>query len=181
MNKIKISSYFPHSPSFLKVKYTLSLISLLGILGTCTFVSEVAMGEVNSPKIKQSTSENIHTINGKLDRNSKKFSKSKTYYNIHKFEGKAGEKIVLDLISKDFDAYLILRDPKNKKIARNNNSGDENNARIVVTLPSTGTYTIIAKTHKGGESGNYQLNRRAASPRDLELADIQKLIPGDGL
>ena len=173
-NKLNTSSLFSYSLSFLKLKYTLSLISLLGIFGVCIFASEVATGQINYSITKGTENVNINTINGKLDSSSKKNSDNNRYYNIHQFEGKAGEQIVIELNSKDFDAYLILRDSKDKNLAEDNNSGEENNARIVITLPSTGTYKIFA-THKARKSGNYQLSWRAASPEDIELAEAARL------
>ncbi|MCJ8282293.1 MAG: tetratricopeptide repeat protein, partial [Rivularia sp. ALOHA_DT_140] len=173
-NLLKTSSLLTYSLSLFKIKYTLILISLLGIFGVFTFASEVVMGQMNSPILKEKTSKDINTINGKLDSSSKKLSDKNIYYNIHNFEGKAGDKIFIELTSKDFDAYLILRDSEDNNIAEDNNSGEGNNAKIFITLPSTGTYKIFA-THKAGKSGNYQLSWRIALPRDIELAEAGRL------
>ena len=83
-NETNTSSLVPRSP--LRVpcylfKYALSSIGFLAVLGTGVFVPKLALGEVNSPKFKQSTNENIHTVNNKLDRSSKKFSNNNSYDN----------------------------------------------------------------------------------------------------
>ena len=157
------------------LKHVLTVISSLPLLGFLLVVSPVAQGEVNSANANQSNSKNIHTINGTLDASSKKFNNNDSYYNVHKFEGEAGEQIVIELRSNDFDPYLILRDPENKKIADDDDNGEGNNARIVITLPSSGSYTIVANSYKGKESGKYQISRRPALPQDLELAKAGKL------
>jgi tetratricopeptide (TPR) repeat protein len=99
---------------------------------------------------------------------------NKIYYNVHTFEGKAGEQITIDLTSSEFNSYLILLDPEGKKIAEDDDGGSGNNARIIVTLPTSGTYTIIANA-RTGETGNYTLSWRKTTSDDLALAEAHKL------
>ncbi|NCR01945.1 MAG: tetratricopeptide repeat protein, partial [Microcystis aeruginosa L211-11] len=101
--------------------------------------------------------------------------KDGSYFNVHTFPGKAGEPLIIDLTSKDFDTYLILLDPNNNKIAENDDGGDENNARIVLTLPVTGTYTLIVNSAKAKESGSYVLSWREATENDITLAEAERL------
>jgi tetratricopeptide (TPR) repeat protein len=67
-----------------------------------------------------------------------------------------------------------LLDPESKKIAEDDDSGSGNNARLIVTLPTSGTYTIIANAHTG-EAGNYTLSWREGTSDDLALAEAKKL------
>ena len=115
------------------------------------------------------------TVEGRLDSNSQTFEDDKSYYNVHTFEGRAGEQITIDLTSSEFNSYLILLDPEGKKIAEDDNAGSGNNARIIVTLPTSGTYTIIANAYKAGETGNYTLTWREATSDDLALAEVWQL------
>jgi CHAT domain-containing protein/lipopolysaccharide biosynthesis regulator YciM len=116
------------------------------------------------------------TLEGRLDSNSRTQKNDKSYYNVHTFEGRAGEQITIDLTSSEFDSYLILLDPEGKKIAENDDGGSGNNSRIIVTLPTNGTYRIIANAHKAGETGNYTLSWREATSDDLALAEAGKLM-----
>ncbi len=116
------------------------------------------------------------TLEGRLDSNSRTQKDDKSYYNVHTFEGTAGEQITIDLTSSEFDSYLILLDPEGKKIAEDDDGGSGNNARIIVTLPTSSTYRIIANTRKAGETGNYTLSWREATSDDLALAEAEKLM-----
>ncbi|MDY7012082.1 MAG: tetratricopeptide repeat protein [Cyanobacteriota bacterium] len=115
------------------------------------------------------------TINGRLDSNSPVLSDDNSYYNTHTFEGKTGEQLVIELTSSEFDSYLILFDPESNQIADDDDGGEGNNSRIIVTLPATGTYTIFANSYEAGETGNYTLSWRVTTAEDLELAEAQQL------
>lgn len=69
----------------------------------------------------------------------------------------------------------ILPQKQGKKIAEDDNSGSENNARIIATLPTAGTYTVFVYTRTPGEVGNYQLIWRTTLPEDIELAEAEQL------
>ncbi|KST67994.1 CHAT domain-containing protein [Mastigocoleus testarum] len=64
---------------------------------------------------------------------------------------------------------------ENQPIASDDDSGEGRNARLVIKLPKTGTYTIGVMNRKPGEIGKYQLTWREALPRDIELAEAEKL------
>ena len=109
-------------------------------------------------------------VEGQLDNDN-----NVSYVDIHTFEGKAGETIVINLISDDFDAFLILEDPDSEIIASNNDGGKGENARIVIELQKTGTYTVLVTKVKADERGNYQLSTRQATETDIALDKAEKL------
>ncbi|WP_424101985.1 tetratricopeptide repeat protein [Moorena producens] len=115
------------------------------------------------------------TVRDRLNSNSETLENNIYYYNPHTFEGKAGEQITIELTSEEFDPYLILIDPDGNRIAKDNNSGEGKNARITVTLPTTGTYVIWANSYNQQETGNYTLSWRAATPSDLLQAKADQL------
>ncbi|MFK8185074.1 MAG: PPC domain-containing protein [Phormidesmis sp.] len=79
-------------------------------------------------------------------------------YDKHTFSGISGQQITIYLESSDFDPYLILLDPQGKRISENDDISRSNrNSRLVITLPTTGTYTIIANSYEPGKSGTYSL------------------------
>ncbi|MDE5071538.1 MAG: PPC domain-containing protein, partial [Trichodesmium sp. St5_bin8] len=112
------------------------------------------------PSTTEATEELI--INGTLNENSELFEDG-SYFQWHTFTGKAGEAITIELSSSEFDAYLMLVDPRFNKIAENNDGGENNNAKITITLPTTGTYTVIVKAFEKGQQGSYKLSWRQAS------------------
>ena len=125
------------------------------------------------PPITEATEELI--INGTLNENSELFENDGSYFELHTFTGKAGEAITIELSSSEFNAYLIVVDPKSKKIAENDDGGENNNAKITITLPTTGTYTVIVNTHEKGQQGSYKLSWREASAKDQSLAFAKEL------
>ena len=97
-----------------------------------------------------------------------------SYYNVHSFEGEAGEVITIELSSEAFDAYVILQGPTGSRVAENDD-GEGTNSLLVATLPESGQYTILANTYGAGETGAYHLVVRAASERDHRLARADEL------
>ncbi|MDY6939507.1 MAG: tetratricopeptide repeat protein [Cyanobacteriota bacterium] len=116
-----------------------------------------------------------NTLNGRLDSNSFVVPEQNKYFNLHTFEGHAGEQITIELTSSEFDPALGLSDSENNLIARDYDSGEGNNARIIVTLSTTGTYTVVAMSEEVGETGNYTLSWQQSTAEELELAAAEEL------
>jgi hypothetical protein len=68
----------------------------------------------------------------------------------------AGKVYTIDLVSRDFDAYLRLEDSRLKELARGKDGGGVPSPHIVFQAPSTATYRIIV-TCQGTRSGSYVL------------------------
>ncbi|MBS0016569.1 MAG: trypsin-like peptidase domain-containing protein [Arthrospira sp. SH-MAG29] len=86
-----------------------------------------------------------------------------SFYNLYTFEGEAGQQVIIDMMSDDFDSYLILLDIDGNELAQDDDGGGNTNARIQVTLPDTGTYTLLANSYQAGETGNYRLRLRTVA------------------
>ena len=110
------------------------------------------------------------TISGRLDQNSAVLEDTGRYYETHTFEANAGEALSIELASDDFDAYLILQSPTGERLATDDDGPGDSNARIVITLPITGTYTIVVHSDQAGEGGDYQLAWRAATLAEQDMA-----------
>jgi CHAT domain-containing protein/Tfp pilus assembly protein PilF len=119
------------------------------------------------------------TVQGRLDRTSQQLGDS-TYFNAHPFWGTARQKIKIDLTSDEFDTYLILLDPTGNKIAEGGIGTGGTNARLVVTLPATGTYTVLAASQRSSIFADYTFGRytltwnlapTAIQPEDLHQAE----------
>jgi CHAT domain-containing protein/Tfp pilus assembly protein PilF len=113
--------------------------------------------------IAQADSEQV--IRGELTTNSPVFDNG-IHYNIHTFEGKAGESIRIDLISEDFDALLYIQNRSGEIIAQDDDGGEGSNSQIVITLPMSGEYKLIASSYENN-LGRYRIIKRMATVDDL--------------
>jgi tetratricopeptide (TPR) repeat protein len=115
----------------------------------------------------QQLAQSAHTtITGQLDENSETLEDG-SYINIHTFEGQAGEAISIELVSEAFDTYLILLGPDEQPLAEDDDGNGGTNSRIVVTLPTTGTYQMVASSYAAGETGPYTLTWQPATTADV--------------
>ncbi|KPQ32593.1 MAG: Tetratricopeptide repeat, partial [Phormidium sp. OSCR] len=112
-------------------------------------------------------------IRGRLDETSLVLDDGR-YLNVYPFEGIEGQTLVIDLISDDFDAHLFLASASDEVvlIAQDSYGGENTNARIVVVLPRTGSYNIVATSAQGQEIGNYRLTAQTATSSDIEQAEL---------
>ena len=149
-----------------------STVTLIGTIGLGFGISlSTSEQTVIAQEVESSFSGS--RINGRLDSNSQKASSGR-YYNIHFFEGKTGEQLTIDLVSEEFDTYLVLADSEGNKIAEDDDSNIEYNAKIIVTLPKTGTYAILVTSNQAGELGEYVLSWGEATAKDL--GDFRKTM-----
>lgn len=102
-------------------------------------------------------------VRGRLDQNNSILPIDKSYYDMYSFEGKAGQQIAIEMSSQDLDSYLILLNSDGSELAQDDDSGGGKNAKIIVTLPATGEYILLANSYEAGESGDYQLKLRIAA------------------
>ncbi len=95
------------------------------------------------------------TIQGKLDADN-----TNRIYPVKLAEGKT---YVIDMISPDtkaLDPYLRLLDGTGAKLAEDDDSGGNLNARIVFRTPATGTYRIVAMSFLNAGRGEFTLQVR---------------------
>ncbi len=93
---------------------------------------------------------------GTLERGDAELPDDGSLYDIYTFEGRANQSVTIRLESGDFDAYLILLDPDDRKIAENDDaSRDDPNSTLSVTLPKDGRYTVVVNSYDSGGRGRY--------------------------
>ena len=79
--------------------------------------------------------------------------------------GSAGDGLVIELASDDFDALLYLTGPDFDSPLQDDDGGEGCNSRIDVVLPSDGPYLVIASTF-AGSAGSFTLSAASeAGPR----------------
>lgn len=86
-----------------------------------------------------------------------------SYFDAWRYEGRAGERIVLDLLSREFDSYLIIarvtaEGPESMR--ENDDAPSTSNSRLAVELPDSGTYVIVTTSFQPGRTGRYALRLR---------------------
>lgn len=100
-------------------------------------------------------------ITGQLSSNSNVLEFDQSYFDVYTLEVNGGDRITVDMLSGEIDAYLILIAPNGEELAQDDDSAGGTNARLVATAPMSGVYTILANSYSPGETGGYQLRVRA--------------------
>ncbi|MBE9042672.1 DVUA0089 family protein [Oscillatoriales cyanobacterium LEGE 11467] len=137
----------------------------------------------------QSITLNAPPIDGTLDLGDNVLPMDNSFFDTYTFEGSAGDRISIEMQSGEIDPYLILLAPGGRELAQDDDSGGGTNAQIVVQLPESGTYTLIANSYAGDESGAYRLELKTTRtegsiPKPQEtggtiLLERGELGPGD--
>ena len=107
-----------------------------------------------------------------------------SYYKAYQFQGQAGQSLIIEMRANAIDPYLVLFDSTGRKIAEDDDGGGGKNARLVVTLPTTGRYTLYANSYEVGQAGSFTItgslsNNLTAQSRlesPIELTGDRQLI-----
>ena len=86
-----------------------------------------------------------------------------SYYKAYQFQGQAGQSLVIEMRGTGIDPYLVLFDASGRKIAEDDDGGGGKNARLAITLPSTGKYTLYANSYEVGEAGSFTIAGRLSN------------------
>ncbi|HEV2834591.1 MAG TPA: S8 family serine peptidase, partial [Pyrinomonadaceae bacterium] len=103
------------------------------------------------------------TINDALTTSDCVFSGTTKRVDVYQFHGLAGQQIIINMSSSEFDTYLYLLHPNAQTIAENDDGGGDTNSRIpansgAFTLPVSGAYKIYATSFFNGSTGTYSLS-----------------------
>ncbi|MCI5106038.1 MAG: caspase family protein, partial [Pseudomonadales bacterium] len=79
------------------------------------------------------------------------------------FYGEAGESVIIDLESGEFDTYLTLITPDGERIENDDFQSSLQQSQVSLSLPQTGRYRVIASSYGGQGLGDYLLSVRAGS------------------
>ena len=71
-------------------------------------------------------------------------------------EGRAGQRVTIDLYSSDFDAYLYLVGPGSDETLRDDDGAGGCDAHLATTFLANGIFTVVASSQDGG-AGPYRL------------------------
>jgi thiol-disulfide isomerase/thioredoxin len=94
------------------------------------------------------------------------------FYKEYTFQATAGKSYKIDLHSKEFDAFLYLKNGTGKTLAQNNDNGEGKSldSRIIWKAEKAGTFHIIATSLISGSTGRFVLSVRAPSATEKLMA-----------
>jgi hypothetical protein len=139
------------------------------VAGTQVFTGNQAAGGVCAP-----TPINFgQTVNGTLSTSDCPLGDG-SYVDAYSFNGTAGQRISILMTSSAFDTYLYLLNPDGSALAIDDDGGGGSNSRIpsssgFLTLPTTGSYTILANSFDAGATGNYSLTLSEQTKQTLTV------------
>lgn len=76
---------------------------------------------------------------------------------MYAFVGNRGDTVTADLMSDDFDPLVILADASGNPLTRNDDGGENCNARLTWVLPAAANYRLYATSSSKAELGEYQV------------------------
>ncbi len=79
------------------------------------------------------------------------------YRDLYVFDGTAGQNIVIEMTSSDFDTYLGLIFPSEEQVDNDDFEGDMTKSRIELSLPESGRYRVLATSYESGPTGTYRI------------------------
>jgi serine protease Do len=100
-------------------------------------------------------------ISGSLESGDNVLPADNSFFDVYIFDGQAGQQVSIEMTSGTIDPFLILIGPNGEEVAQDDDSGGNANAKIVVALPASGKYMLVANSYQGGESGAYRLQATA--------------------
>lgn len=144
---------------------------------TATQESRIA----GSRRPPQPINPNGRPVAGTITRESNILSSDNSFYNIHAFEGRQGQRVEIEMSSQQFIPYLFLLNPDSEVLAQTENTPNNSRTiRLSTVLPRNGTYLILANTATQGEVGNYNLRATvggsAANPTPIDPPPTGRVI-----
>lgn len=94
---------------------------------------------------------------------------------------KQGDTVEINLVSTEFDVYLLVRNADDREFQLDNDDrdGQTTDAHITLTAPRSGVYDILVTSFKAGESGAYRLTVTRPVAGDLLREEAGELATGD--
>ncbi|MFB6176120.1 MAG: PPC domain-containing protein, partial [Halobaculum sp.] len=111
------------------------------------------------------------TSNGTIDTNDPQNATFRGYYEPVTFSGQAGQTVRVRMTSDD-DTYLYLLGPSGEIIASDDDGGNGLNSELVISLPTTGEYTVIATSYDPSDTFSYRLSVTVPQERDLRSTSV---------
>lgn len=85
------------------------------------------------------------------------------WYDLYTIELSAGDTLIADLRSTEFDTYVAVRTPSGGSFGNDDFEGDRNRSRVEQVVEESGTFTVFATTYAANQGGAYQLSVSTAA------------------
>jgi hypothetical protein len=114
--------------------------------------------------------------------------RSGEYVDIHRIEGAPGQRLTIDVVSQDFDTYLILIPPRGERLENDDVEGKPRHSVIETDLTEPGSYTVAVTSYQRGETGAYELTlgttpggaaQTAAGAPNRSSGDVEAIAVGE--
>lgn len=114
--------------------------------------------------------------------------RSGEYVDIHRIEGSPGQRLTIDVVSQDFDTYLILIPPRGERLENDDVEGKPRHSVIETDLTEPGSYTVAVTSYQRGETGAYELTlgtaqggaaQTAAGAPNRSSGDVEAIAVGE--
>jgi serine protease Do len=102
-----------------------------------------------------------------------------SYFKAYQFQGQAGQSVVIEMRANAIDPYLVLFDASGRKVAEDDDGGGGKNARLAVTLPTTGKYTLYANSYEVGQTGSFTIAGTIAGRVSNNFTSQSSVEPSD--
>jgi len=93
---------------------------------------------------------------GALTLASPQFSDS-SRYQLYSFTARAGDTLTATLLSDDFDPFLVFADDHGNTLVKDDDSGGDCNARLLLTPATAGRYRLYVNSNAKAELGDFRL------------------------
>ncbi|GAB5517913.1 MAG: hypothetical protein RhofKO_01640 [Rhodothermales bacterium] len=131
-------------------------------------VTSYAGGETGAYQVSVSASRGsggggsgLSTYTGSLAAGDSQIS-SGEYADAYTMNVTAGQRIIADLTSSEFDPFIVLVDPNGEKTQNDDFEGSSSHSRIDLTAGVGGEWTVVVTSYKAGEKGAYTLQTSPA-------------------
>jgi hypothetical protein len=95
---------------------------------------------------------------------------------VHVVSMKAGKVYTIDMVSKDVDSYLRLLDSKGNQLDEDDDSGGNQNARIIFNCAKDGDYKVVCTTFGPDMNGGYTLTVKTTGVAQLPSTAHAQMI-----
>ncbi len=103
------------------------------------------------------------------------------YVDEYLFQGEPGQHVSINLHSRTFDTYLILRDPNGEQTENDDaDDGTVGHSNLEVDLTESGMHRVLVTSYDTGETGAYVLtiDPAAAKPHEPSRREVSMLTAG---
>ncbi|MEL6350041.1 MAG: PPC domain-containing protein, partial [Myxococcota bacterium] len=96
------------------------------------------------------------TVQGRLQAGDRTLANGE-WTDLYSVDVQAGQRLVVDMSSTDFDTYIGVRSPSGSVDGNDDHDGDRNRSRFEGVVEESGQWTIFATSYSAEERGDYAL------------------------